>query len=362
MKITLRGERGNTLSRYLDYLIGVPLIFFLRFFKKRREVGKINKIAVLNTAAIGDSVLMSAAIANLRHSFNDATIDIFCGKSNIDAVNLINGVSNVIFIPVKRPYDSIKIIRQYGYYDIWFDFGQWPRINAIYSFFSRSYFTVGFRTKGQHRHYLYDNTVTHSSNNHEIDNQLRFIGLLIKDPIRNLSVRDPQVTVDNKLIIFHPFPGGSRHYLKKWANSNWNKLSKIFLSKGFHIKVTGGADNKTEANRMFLDILSHPGFDIVAGDLTLGGTAQLLKRAQLVISVNTGIMHLASALRCNLIALHGPTSAKRWGPLNENSIAIQSKMRCSPCLNLGFEYGCSENKCMQNISVDEVIEESKSFL
>ncbi len=358
----IRNERGSPLARYLDLFLGVPLIFFLQFFKKRGAIGDINKIAILQTAAIGDSVLMSAAITNLRNSYTDAVIDVFCGKSNVDAVELIDGIDNVIVLPIKHPCRSIRAIRQKGGYDIWFDFGPWPRINAVYSFFSSSRFTIGFNTRGQYRHFLYDKAVAHSSSIHEIDNQLNLIGSLINSLVRELSIISPRVTTDNKLIVFHPFPGGSRLYLKKWPDSRWNKLAEFLLNKGYHIKVTGGHENNLEARQMFRDISLHPEFEIVAGDLSLKDTVKLLKTARLVISVDTGIMHLASALGVNLISLHGPTSPDRWGPLNRNSIALLDKIDCSPCLSLGFDSNCKESKCMSNISVEQVIEAAEKFL
>ncbi len=354
-------ERGSPLARYLDLSLGVPSIFFLQLFKKRGTLGGINKIAILQTAAIGDTVLMSAAVTNLRNSYKDAVIDVFCGTSNADAVRLIDGIDNVIVIPVKHPCRSIKAIREKGEYDIWFDFGPWPRINAIYSFFSLSRFTVGFNTKGQYRHFLYDKTVLHSSI-HEIDNQLHLIGFLVNNPVRELSIISPEISTDNKLIVFHPFPGGSKLHLKKWPDSRWNKLAEFLLNKGCHIKVTGGQENNLEAKQMFQDISSRPEFEIVAGVLSLKDTVKLLKTARLVISVDTGVMHLASALGVDLISLHGPTAPERWGPLNKNSTALIGEIDCSPCLGLGFESKCKENRCMKNISVEQVIEAEENLL
>lgn len=73
-----------------------------------------------------------------------------------------------------------------------------------------------------------------------------------------------------------------------------------------------------------------------------------------MVSVDTGIMHMASALGCRLVALHGPTSAKRWGPLNPTSTAVQSAYSREPWIQLGFEGPRAGDACMRCITVDQV--------
>jgi ADP-heptose:LPS heptosyltransferase len=84
--------------------------------------------------------------------------------------------------------------------------------------------------------------------------------------------------------------------------------------------------------------------------LSLAATAALLAKARLVVSVNTGVMHLAAAVGVPLIALHGPTSARRWGPVGPRAIALESP--CDGCgyLDLGFEYSRQPRHCMNAIS------------
>lgn len=362
MLISIRDERGNAVARHLDFIIGVPLVFFLSLFRRKREFGAVKRVALLQTAAIGDTILMSAAIANLRNFKKDMVIDVFCGESNAATVGLISGVDDVVVIPVKNPFRSIKTIREKGPYDIWIDFGPWPRINALYSFFSRSSFTVGFDTKGQFRHYLYDMSVVHSDKSHEIDNQLSLIKFLVRDPVKKTTLNIPQKKRDEKLVVLHPFPGGSRPYLKKWDDAYWNRLAQHLLDNGYKISITGGPGDRAEAEKIFSDFASDKRVEILAGGQSFEDTARILKAAQLVVSVNTGTMHLASALGSNLVVIQGPTSAERWGPLNENSFVIQSGLECSPCLDLGFDYGCNENRCMRDIPVERVIEACGKFL
>jgi heptosyltransferase-3 len=69
-----------------------------------------------------------------------------------------------------------------------------------------------------------------------------------------------------------------------------------------------------------------------------------------MVSVNTGIMHLAAAMNVPLVALHGPTSARRWGPLGPHTVALESPCQGCGYLDLGFEYKRQPRDCMNAIS------------
>jgi ADP-heptose:LPS heptosyltransferase len=87
----------------------------------------------------------------------------------------------------------------------------------------------------------------------------------------------------------------------------------------------------------------------------LAQTAAVLRDAAGVVSVNTGVMHLASCLDVPLVALSGPTSVQRWGPLSGS--ARNATPATGPCgyLNLGFEYPPVPPACMEAISTDDVV-------
>jgi heptosyltransferase I len=98
----------------------------------------------------------------------------------------------------------------------------------------------------------------------------------------------------------------------------------------------------------------------LAGKASLPLIAGILAKASLVISVNTGIMHLAAAVKALLVAINGPTSVIRWGAVSQYSVTVTPiDMSCAPCLNLGYEYKCSENKCMKTISPQAVLDAAK---
>ena len=93
----------------------------------------------------------------------------------------------------------------------------------------------------------------------------------------------------------------------------------------------------------------------IAGNYTLADMASVLQYSQLVVSVNTGIMHYAAAVGVPLVAIHGATSEVRWGPLSNNSVVVKSSPACQPCISLGFESNCTKPICMENVTVNMVM-------
>lgn len=357
-------ERGNSKLRFLDRYAGIPAIFALGLFKKRSKPrpDSIKKAAFLKTAGIGDTVLLSAVVRDFKNAYPHVQLTFFVSSNNFEMAQLISGIDRTIKLPAAKPWECIHIIKESGEYDIWIDFGPWPRLNALLSFFSNAHFKVGFKTKGQYRHYIYDVTAEHSAQLHELDNYrnlLKLLGLKSYN-LPGISIEVPKCT-DSRITI-HMFPGGYKSYLKEWPDANWIKIINQLTARHYKVFLTGAKTDREKAEQIKAQIVNRGNVNIVAGTLDLKQTAELLKSSTLVISVNTGIMHLASALECNLVALHGPTSAKRWGPLNANAISLQSGLQCSPCLNLGFEYQCQINSCMKSITTTALMDAIKKWL
>jgi ADP-heptose:LPS heptosyltransferase len=351
-------ERGNRTLKFFDRYAGIPLAMGLGLLRRKQPPLPgldVRRAAFLQTAAIGDTVLSSAVVQDFKKAWPHAEVTFFTGSSNYETAGLIPGIDSIIKLPIKTPLSARKLIRQAGPFDIWIDFGPWPRLNAVLSFFANAGITVGFETRDQYRHYVYDVTVKHSSHRHEIENYRALLkGFGISDtasaPMLNIEARPKRA----KQIVVHMFPGGSRSFLKEWPEHHWVALITTFADQGYTIFLTGAPADRERAAAIKDRIRGAEGVHVVAGSQTIRETAELLSASQLTISVDTGIMHVASALGCNLISLHGPTSPERWGPLNSNAVPVQGGASCSPCLSLGFESKCDDPKCMAALSVEEV--------
>lgn len=363
-------ERGNPILKLLDRYLGIPLVFFLGLFKKKNNFKdkRIKSIGILCTSGIGDAVIMSGPIKDIKKKYPRSRLYLFTGSSNYEVGILIFGIDKVIRISIINVYQSIKEIRSYNIFDVWIDIGGQARLNAIITNFIKAKYKIGFKTLGQYRDYIYDFPVIHQRGRHEIDN---FRNLL--KPINIICVENPRLHVNNKesrynellnkkYIVFHMFPSGYRSYMKEWPFQYWIKIAKIVLSRGFNVVITGSSKDKNKA-LSFVEYLDNASIINLCGKSNLYELPNILNNSELVISVNTGIMHIAAAVSSNLIAIHGPTSPTRYGPISINgkSIIIDPEdIQCAPCLYLGSEYKkfgktCIDNICIKSITPDKVI-------
>ena len=150
-----------------------------------------------------------------------------------------------------------------------------------------------------------------------------------------------------KNLIICPF--GS--YNKK--NLDIKEYSKIIkgLSYKFDIYIVGG--KKEEIGLKLL--AEQSGLDnekVLAGTLDLQELAALIKLATVLLSVDTGPMHIAQGVNTPVVALFGPTDPVIWGPRNKHDYIIYKNIECSPCWGRGT---CEKNICMEKIEVEEII-------
>jgi len=355
------GQRGNKILKRIDRWVGIALITFLRLLKWRRPIPLAPQhIGLMVTAAIGDTILVSALARALKHKFPAAKIVLIHGATNSLIVPYIAGVDETLLIPVTKPWVAVRKLRNMQL-DVLIDTGQWARLNALLSFFSGANYTVGFKTEQQHRHYLFDAAIPHSEQVHEVENYLSLggpWGVLRKTAqLQGL----PPVEAQNQKVLFHVKPSGEKSWLKEWPSENWVLLINHFTAQGMGVQLTGSPDDRGALMPLLAQVANPEKVEMLAGG-SFADTLRALQAARLVVSVNTGIMHIAAVLGKNLVALHGPTNPRRWGPVNSNAISLESNLTCAPCLNLGFEYGCEENRCMQSLSIRMVVSACEKML
>ncbi len=96
----------------------------------------------------------------------------------------------------------------------------------------------------------------------------------------------------------------------------------------------------------------------LAGRTGLKELAYLYGQCRVLVTTDTGPMHMAAAMNCPVVALFGPTSPLRTGPYGHGHRVITSGAACGPC----FKKTCDQWSCMRDITVDSVYEAVKKIL
>ncbi len=355
----MASPRSNKTLKVLDRKLGIPLVAMLGLakavcglFRKRVLSEEPRRIGLLKEAAVGDTVLLSGCIKDLQARYPQAHLILFCGESNFDFAKLYEHQAlSIVKLRMARPLECVRILRSFEL-DLLIDFGQWPRVNAVLAFFSKSRFTVGFRTPGQYRHFAYDRSVLHLSTVHETENFRNLIRSLGISPSHSPYLppsRADSKTLPKPYMVFHLWPGGEKAYLKEWTTDAWKALYQEARRRSFSVVFTAGPEDVAKIRALFASE------DVIVSEASWGETLSILQNAAQVISVNTGIMHLAAIAGVPTLGLHGPTAIKRWGPIGEKAKAIASRHPKAQYLNLGFEYPDPEMDVMKDLSVSDVL-------
>ena len=358
-------ERGNGLLRLADRCLGIPLIYLISPFghsgqeKARKRIFPA-KTGIFCPGAIGDLLFTSILIDGIRRSEPQAFVEIIASEANAQALPFLQADRNSIF-PITRPDKIINYIRRQNF-DIFIDTSQWSRLGALISAFSGARLTVGFNTPSQHRHMLYDIPVKHSSNVHELENFLALGRSVWPDFSGKPVLRVPKSLTKRKFICCHMRAApGKNSCLKEWPDAHWVELIED-IKKEYHVFLVGsGRDflkNKNFMERHFnKDKKVH-----ILKPRKLWQLAVFFAKASALISVNTGIMHLAAFMELPTIGLHGPTNPLRWGPAGKNCVSLSPESGVYGYLNLGFEFPPHVKSCMEFLTVRQVKEALHSLL
>jgi 3-deoxy-D-manno-octulosonic-acid transferase/heptosyltransferase-1 len=163
---------------------------------------------------------------------------------------------------------------------------------------------------------------------------------------RLLAAHD--ISSSKPLVVLHTQAGWRT---KEWEPMKVAELSgKLIARYDAQLIFTGSRDDHTTVETI-ISMVGHPAVN-ASGKTSLTQLAYLLSLSDLMITVDSGPMHLASAMGTPLVALFGPTASWRTGPYGSSAQVIASPLSCSPC----FKRACESKTCMKGITVDEVLE------
>ena len=147
-------------------------------------------------------------------------------------------------------------------------------------------------------------------------------------------------------------PGATYGLAKCWYPERFGVLGKR-LARKWRARVL--LFGKEEERPMAEEILRHLGDDGInfIGKTNLLQLAALLERCRLLVTNDTGTMHVATAVGTRVVALFGSTDPVTTGPWGDGHVIVSKQASCSPCLK---RICPTDHRCMDLITVDEVEE------
>jgi heptosyltransferase-2 len=146
-------------------------------------------------------------------------------------------------------------------------------------------------------------------------------------------------------------PGAEFGPSKRWPEQNYAALANHYLALGWQVWILGSAKD-TEVVKIIQEQTKQRSVDLT-GRTTLADAIDLMSQAALVVSNDSGLMHIGAALNRPLVAVYGSTDPGFTPPLNDKVAIVREGLPCSPC----FKRTCplQHHNCMQQLSVQKVI-------
>lgn len=375
--------RGNRLFKALDRWLGVPLVRLLGLLKgpcRAAPLGPGGRVLLVKQSALGDTLLLLPLVKALRGAVGAAgAVDLACTRVNLAAARDLAWLDRTWVLEpgrlLSRPWQAWALARALRgrRYDWAMDLDQWLRSSALLAVASGARGRVGFASPGQHKHAAFHAWVPNGRQAHEFE-QFKAVAALAGldpgavEPYAGFLMREGLLGAgaaprgQAPLVVLHPGAGGGRGWQREWPVERYAQLAVWLRTQGARIALSGAGPREAA-----LCAAIEQGAGPADERCVDGGLASLvatLCRADLLVCGNTGVMHLAAGLGCPVLALHGPNPVDKWGPLGGpgKALSLAADLPCSPCLSLGFEFGCPARPCMESIRLEAVQAAAASLL
>ena len=146
---------------------------------------------------------------------------------------------------------------------------------------------------------------------------------------------------------------------KRWPINKWMQLANFYKEKDYNVYFLG--KNKSLETK-YQNILKKDSIISLLGKTSLEEAAYILSIVDLVVTNDSGLMHIAASVNTNLISIFGSSSPFYTPPLMKDQFGevIYKALTCSPC----FKRECplQHLNCLNNISSEEILDKSSKYL
>jgi heptosyltransferase-2 len=332
------------------------------------------RIAVRAPNWIGDSILAIPSMRSLKTNFPDSSITIVAKNWVKDVFINLESVDDIIVIPDKNDLKSLKNAAK-KLKKREFDTG----LLLTNSFISALLFYMagipkrwGYKKDG--RQILLTKPIPNKNPRKQIhqvqyyQNIISGLGLKVSPPKLHLSVTKQQkdlareflfslnIDPQKKLIILNP--GAYYGSAKRWPVSKYGDLAET-LQRRFNLNllIIGSQSEAGIADSISACLKKKP--INIAGKTPLRMLAGVISLSDVIISNDSGPMHLANALGIPVVALFGPTIPAVTRPFHQPYKVIKKEVPCWPCSYRECPY---EHQCMLKITPQEVASECEKFI
>ena len=168
--------------------------------------------------------------------------------------------------------------------------------------------------------------------------------------------RNNGVFATDKLVGFNI---GSAVVTKRWAPERFAQVADTLAEKGYKPVFFGGTMDEEMVQEAVALMKTTP--VVATGAFTIGALAAAMRRCSLIITNDSGPMHVAISQKVPIVAMYGPSSPKLYGPYTQDATIVTAVPPCMGCVT-GMKHKCNDMQCMTRLTVEQVIEAAEKML
>jgi ADP-heptose:LPS heptosyltransferase len=375
--------------KFLDKYAGVGVVALLsllsRVFLPRNPPAfhqeNVRKVLLIKFWGLGSILLLSPTLRQIRESLPHAKLIFFTSERNREICQSIGLFDEILYLEVDRGWlvfcqslmsNILHLMR--ARYDMVIDFEFFTRFSAMITFFTFSPVRIGYHAWETWRGDIHNIKVPFNRYWHIMDNfynPANYLGLPKQD---NLVMSKPAVSHADKVLvdsllaeknISGPFisvhvNASDLVIERRWPYDNFVELGKRLLAS--HPDITlifiGSASEGASVEQIIRSIGNPRAVDMVA-KISLTQLAYLFESSILVISNDSGPLHLAVAMETPTVSFFGPETPSMYGPRGPNHTVIFKNTDCSPCVNVhdrkSVHCRFEKPRCVTMITVQEAL-------
>lgn len=337
----------------------------------------INSILIIKLSALGDVIMTLPAFEALRRTYPNARIDWLVEEPAAGIIEGLPGLNRRLISPrhqLKKHFksgnylDALKSIKNFlkelraVNYDVVIDL-QGLFKSGILTGLAKGRRKVGFdRTREKAYWFLNGKIPPYDPELHAARRYLQaaaYLGAAVEDePDKYFPPAEPAALekaaahlapINNRpYVILNP---GAKWVTKKWPLKHWQTLAALLQKDGrWQVVITGGRDDEADGQAI---AEAAPEALNLCGRTDLKTLAAIMAQAKLVVTGDTGPMHLAAAVGVKGLAMFGPTKPNRTGPFSHQFKVLSSDVDCLGCL----KRTCDNWICLDRLPPQTVFDE-----
>lgn len=330
---------------------------------------KINKILIIGPSWVGDMVMAQSLFMALRQNNPDVQIDVLAPDWSLPLLERMPEVNQAISMPVKHGMFAWKQRKEIGltlhdnnYEQAIILPNSWK--SALIPWFAKIPVRTGWL--GEMRYGLLNDARKLNKQALPLMVQ-RFVSLAhpaskaMHAPAYQIphmiagdaskAIDPPRRASQQRLVLC---PGAEFGPAKQWPATHYADLAVDFIEMGWQVLIMGSIADANTGDEIcaHVDPAFRSSLINLCGRTELAEAIDLIDTADVVVSNDSGLMHIAAALQKPLIAIYGPTSTDFTPPLSELAQVMQLPIECSPCFKRECPLG--HHKCMKDIQAETI--------